>query len=163
MRRPLWRRPYSTFTPFSVAERSSTQHYNLERFIRAQERVISTVLRELEAGTKRTHWMWFIFPQHRDLGRSEMAKFYGIGSREEATAYLKHTILGPRLRECVELTLPHKSLTACDIFGGIDTLKYCSSLTLFNAVATEGDDLFKRALDQFYNGKKDEDTLRLLS
>ena len=134
-------------------------HYRLERFIDAQEPVYQRVLAELRQGEKRSHWMWFIFPQYAGLGRSETARYYAIGSLDEARAYLAHPLLGARLRECVMILLGLEGRTAQDIFGYPDVLKLHSSLTLFAAIS--GDDLFVRALDTYYGGKRDEATSRL--
>ena len=157
-----WRRTYTTYTPSSPAAESSAHKFNLDRFVRAQASCYDRVLGELAAGHKRTHWMWYIFPQHCNLGRTDTAKFYGIASRDEAHAYLRHPLLGPRLRECVETVLAVRDASAYHIFGTTDELKFRSCLTLFDAVADLGDDLFRRALDRFYEGKPDEETLRLI-
>ena len=136
---------------------------DLARFVDAQARVWDDVRAELAAGRKRTHWMWFVFPQLRGLGRSETARRYGIASREEAVAYLAHPLLGPRLRESVALVLATEGRTAHEIFGSPDDLKLGSCLTLFRAVAA-GEDaaLFDRALERFHDGRADEATLALL-
>lgn len=157
-----WRRTYATYTPSSPAAEYSAHKFNLDRFVRAQASCFDRVLGELAAGHKRTHWMWYIFPQHCELGRTDTAKYYGIASRDEAHAYLRHPLLGPRLRECVETVLAVRDVSAYQIFGATDELKFRSCLTLFDAVAEPGDDLFKRALDRFYEGKPDEETLRLI-
>ena len=133
----------------------------LSRFVDAQARVWDEVRAELAAGRKRTHWMWFVFPQLRGLGRSEMARRYGIASRDEAVAYLAHPLLGPRLRECVGLVLATEGRSAHEIFGSPDDLKLCSCLTLFRE-ASGGDALFARALDRFHGGRADAATLALL-
>lgn len=135
--------------------------FNLERFVTAQQNIYEVALSELQAGLKRSHWMWFIFPQLRGLGRSETARFYAISGRAEAEAYLTHPVLGPRLVECTTAMLQHTDLSAHDILGSPDDLKFRSSMTLFGAVA--GRDLpFQAALDMFYAGVRDESTLRLL-
>jgi len=134
---------------------------DLERFVQAQAPVLDTVRAELAAGAKRTHWMWFVFPQLRGLGRSGTARFYGLASRAEAAAYLAHPVLGPRLRECVGLLLGVEGRSAHEILGSPDDLKLRSCLTLFDAVAA-GDDLFARALAKFYAGQPDPATLALL-
>ncbi|HAU77958.1 MAG TPA: DUF1810 domain-containing protein [Agrobacterium sp.] len=135
--------------------------FNLERFVTAQQNIYEVALSELQAGLKRSHWMWFIFPQLRGLGRSETARFYAISGRAEAEAYLTHPVLGPRLVECTTAMLWHTDLSAHDILGSPDDLKFRSSMTLFGAVA--GRDLpFQAALDRFYAGVRDESTLRLL-
>jgi uncharacterized protein (DUF1810 family) len=135
--------------------------YNLQRFIDAQDGVYGTALAELEAGSKRTHWMWFIFPQFRGLGLSPTSQFYAIGSLDEARAYLAHPLLGPRLHTCVEAILAHQQLTAEQIFGPIDAVKLKSSLTLFDLV--EPDELFAAGLLTFFAGEQDERTLALLN
>lgn len=105
--------------------------FNLDRFLDAQARVYDEVLSELRDGRKRTHWMWFIFPQMAGLGRSETSRFYAIGSRAEAEAYLAHPVLGARLRECTELVNAIEGRSANAIFGSPDDLKFCSCMTLF--------------------------------
>jgi len=135
--------------------------YNLQRFVEAQEGIFDTALAELKAGRKRSHWMWFIFPQLAELGRSQTAKFYGIVSLEEARAFLEHPLLGDRLRQIIEAVLPWaKQRTAEEIFGPVDTLKFRSSLTLFDRVQPGG--LFKDALEAFHRAP-DEQTLALLN
>lgn len=136
--------------------------YNLQRFIDAQDGVIEAALAELKAGAKRSHWMWFIFPQLRQLGRSPTAKHYGITSIEEASAYLQHPLLGPRLTASIEAILRWAGRrTPEQILGPVDTLKFRSSLTLFDAGQPGG--LFDRALAAFYGGIRDERTLALLN
>jgi uncharacterized protein (DUF1810 family) len=133
----------------------------LERFVEAQDRVYDTVCDELALGAKTSHWMWFIFPQCRELGRSPIAKFYGIDSREEARAYWEHPVLGKRLLECTKLVLAQHNVTAHDIFGSPDDLKFRSCMTLFGHVAAP-EPLFKQALENFFGGIPDEATLKLL-
>ena len=136
--------------------------YNLERFVDAQHGLIDSALAELRAGSKQSHWMWFIFPQLEHLGRSTVAKFYGIRSIEEARAYLAHPLLGARLKECVdELLLWSDRRSARDIFGEIDAMKLRSSLTLFDRLEPGG--LFAMAIDSFFKGERDELTLALLN
>ncbi len=135
--------------------------YDLERFVEAQSRVMETVRAELRAGAKRGHWMWFVFPQLRGLGMSETSRFYGIASREEAAAYLKHPLLGPRLVECTRLMLAVKSRTAEQIFGAIDSLKFRSSMTLF-AEVTVKETAFQEALQKYFDGEGDPATLEML-
>ena len=136
--------------------------YHLQRFIDAQEGTFETALSELKAGSKQSHWMWFIFPQLAGLGRSPTAQYFGIASSDEARAYLDHRLLGARLRECVEATLPWAAKrSAGEIFGAIDEMKFRSSLTLFDRV--EPNQLFERALAGFFNGRRDERTLALLA
>jgi uncharacterized protein (DUF1810 family) len=128
---------------------------DLERFVEAQDAVYASVRRELRAGRKTTHWMWFVFPQLRGLGHSATARYYGIASAAEAAAYLGHPVLGPRLRECVELVLAVEGSSAHRIFGSPDDLKFNSSLTLFAAVAPH-EALFRRALEKYYDGEPDQ-------
>jgi len=143
----------------------SADPYNLERFVSAQEREYAQVCAELRAGRKRSHWIWFIFPQMRGLGSSDMAKYYGIGSREEAEAYLKHPVLGERLRECTRLVLDAAGRSIDQILGYPDDLKFRSSMTLFAAAAEALDldePLFQDALQKYFNGKVDSLTLGML-
>lgn len=127
---------------------------DLERFVTAQATTYESALAELRAGRKRTHWMWFVFPQLRGLGRSETAHFYGIESREEAVAYLGHPVLGARLRECTRAVLAVPNRSAHDIFGTPDDLKLCSCLSLFAEVSQGSPDqaLFEQALARFCAG-----------
>ena len=134
---------------------------DLERFVEAQDRVYEDVRQELAAGRKATHWMWFVFPQLRGLGRSAAAQYYGIGSREEALAYLGHPALGARLRECVGLVLAVDGSGAHAIFGSPDDLKFRSSMTLF-AAAAPAEPLFRRALEKYFGGEPDRVTLEIL-
>jgi uncharacterized protein (DUF1810 family) len=134
---------------------------DLQRFIDAQAPVYADVCAELAAGSKRTHWMWFIFPQLKGLGRSATARFYGIESRDEALAYWQHRVLGPRLKQCAQLVLNVGAKTARDIFGAPDDLKLRSCMTLFADVA--GDEpVFAQVIDRLYHGASDEETLALL-
>jgi uncharacterized protein (DUF1810 family) len=134
---------------------------SIERFVEAQDAVFATVLAELRAGRKRTHWMWFIFPQIKGLGHSEMAQFYAIESPEEAVEYLAHPILGPRLLQCCEIVTGLRGLTAHEVFGSPDDLKFRSCLTLFAVVAKDPGP-FLTALDKCYAGQADAATLGLL-
>ena len=136
------------------------QPFDLARFVTAQDEVFPQVRRELAAGAKRTHWMWFIFPQLRGLGHSETARFYGIESRAEAEAYLAHPVLGPRLRECTGLVNAVEGRTAHAIFGSPDDLKFRSSMTLFDAIAPS--DIFNNALRKYFGGVGDDRTIGLL-
>ena len=122
--------------------------YGLERFVAAQDPVFEEVRAELRAGRKRTHWMWFVFPQMKGLGHSPMAQKYAIGSREEAAAYLEHPILGPRLRECTALVNQIEGRSLDQIFGYPDDLKFRSSMTLF-AQASSDNQVFKAALEKY--------------
>jgi uncharacterized protein (DUF1810 family) len=135
--------------------------FDLERFLEAQSRVWELVRSELRAGSKRGHWIWFIFPQMRGLGRSETSRFYGISSREEAVAYLKHPVLGARLIECTRLVLGMKSRTAEQVFGDVDAMKFRSSMTLFAEVSLF-EEVFSEAVAKFFDGEKDISTLELL-
>jgi uncharacterized protein (DUF1810 family) len=139
--------------------------FDLQRFVDAQDRVYSTVLDELRGGRKRSHWIWFVFPQLRGLGRSQTALHYGVSSLEEAQAYLAHDTLGPRLRECTRLVAAIDGSSADDVFGWPDNLKVRSSVTLF-ARATDDPDVqadFRAVLDKFYDGAEDSATVDLLS
>ncbi len=136
--------------------------YNLNRFIQAQERIYGAVLAELKGGQKRTHWMWFIFPQIDGLGHSPTAKFYAIKSIEEARAYLKHPQLGLRLRECAEAIMAVEGRSASAIFGYPDDMKLRSSMTLFAAAAEEQHSVFDRVLEKYFRGERDSVTLNIL-
>jgi uncharacterized protein (DUF1810 family) len=133
----------------------------LERFTAAQNPIWPRVVEELTEGAKRSHWMWFVFPQIEGLGQSPMSYRYAIASLDEARAYLAHPVLGARLREGVSLMLAHEGRTPTSIFGGIDAVKFRSSLTLF-AMADPDEPLFQRALEAFYGGVQDPQTLALL-
>lgn len=133
----------------------------LDRFVSAQEGAYARALAELAAGRKTSHWIWYVLPQLRGLGRSSMARTYGIAGAEEAAAYLAHPLLGPRLVECVITVLGHAERSAVEIFGDVDAMKFRSCLTLFAAVAPE-ESAFADALAAFYRGQPDEETLRLL-
>lgn len=140
---------------------TSDDPHNLRRFVEAQEPVIDQVKKELRSGRKRTHWMWFVFPQIAGLGRSQMARRYAISSREEAEAYLAHPILGPRLRECTGIVNAVEGRSATDIFGSPDDLKFRSSMTLFDAVADDPTP-FRMALKRYYDDEPDPNTLQRL-
>lgn len=135
--------------------------HDLQRFVAAQEGVHARALEELRRGSKRSHWMWFVFPQLDGLGRSEMARRYAIRSREEAAAYLRHEVLGPRLRECADALMGVEGKTAHDIMGFPDDLKLQSSMTLFAHISDLGS-VFHRVLDKFFRGQQDAETLKLL-
>ena len=135
--------------------------FNLERFLDAQASSYETALAELRAGGKRSHWMWFIFPQMRGLGHSDRAQFFGIGSLEEALAFHSDPILGRRLRECVAALVKLPGKSAEEILGSVDALKLQSSLTLFR-IAAPGEPLFQRALEQYFDGELDPHTIGLL-
>jgi uncharacterized protein (DUF1810 family) len=133
---------------------------DLQRFVDAQARVIDHVRAELKAGTKRSHWMWFIFPQVKGLGHSETARRYAIHSLDEAHAYLAHPVLGPRLRECTRLVLAANKKAVGEIFGSPDDLKFRSSMTLFARATSEP--LFRQALDKYFAGEEDPETVKRL-
>lgn len=133
----------------------------LQRFVDAQAPVYATVLQELAQGAKRSHWMWFIFPQLKALGRSATAQHYGLASLDEARAYASHALLGPRLRQCTQCVLDVQGRSALQIFGMPDTLKFCSSMTLFERAAPE-EPAFAQALEKYYAGQRDAQTLALL-
>lgn len=135
--------------------------FDLQRFVEAQARVYETALAELKAGDKRSHWMWFVFPQVAGLGLSPTAQRYAIRSLEEAKAYLAHPVLGPRLRECTAAVTAVSERTAHQVFGSPDDLKFRSSMTLFTEAAPE-EPLFRAALGQFFGGDPDARTLEIL-
>jgi len=135
--------------------------FDLQRFVDAQEPIYEQVRAELTAGAKSSHWLWFVFPQLVGLGRSAMAVRYDLASLDEASAYWHHAILGARLKECVELVLAVKGKTAFQIFGTPDDLKFRSSMTVFNR-AVPDEQLFRRALAKFFDGREDARTVELL-
>jgi uncharacterized protein (DUF1810 family) len=135
--------------------------FDLQRFLHAQEPVYQRVRRELLAGQKDSHWMWFVFPQIAGLGQSAMSIRFGIASLDEAKAYLAHPVLGPRLRECARLALGVEGRTAREIFGPIDEMKFRSSMTLF-ARAAPDEDVFQRCVDRYFAGRPDAATLARL-
>jgi len=131
-------------------------------FVDAQAPVYDQVLRELAAGCKQSHWMWFIFPQLRGLGRSPMSERYAIDSLAQARRYLAHPVLGPRLRECTALVLNVQGKAADEILGGVDALKFRSSVTLFS-LCDIPNGVFAQAIEKFFAGSPDTHTLRLLA
>ncbi len=133
--------------------------WDLERFVKAQAGTYAEARAELAAGRKRTHWMWFIFPQIQGLGRSGMAERYAISGRAEAEAYLGHPVLGPRLRECTGLVNAVKGRTLEEILGYPDDLKFHSSVTLFGMVAGDDAAVFEEALTKYFGGKRDKATV----
>lgn len=135
--------------------------FDLERFVEAQNRVYDQVIQELQAGRKRSHWMWYMFPQLDGLGHSIMAERYALSGLDEARAYLGHPLLGPRLEACVTALVQHSDKSAREILGSPDDLKLRSCLTLFSQVAPDNP-LFQLALAQFYAGEPDLRTLALL-
>jgi uncharacterized protein (DUF1810 family) len=136
--------------------------HDLGRFVAAQAGVHATALAELRAGRKRSHWMWFVFPQLAGLGSSAMARRYAIAGAAEARAYLEHPVLGARLVECAEALLAVEGRSAREIMGSPDDLKLRSCATLFARVAPPGS-AFERLIDRYYGGEEDAATLRLLA
>ena len=143
-----------------VNDNDPNNPFNLSRFVSAQEKVYEGVLKELKNGSKRSHWMWYIFPQLDGLAQSTTSKYYAIKSREEALAYLNHPVLGSRLLECANTVLDVEGKSVSEIFGYPDNLKLKSSMTLFSEVAT--DSVFVRVLDKYFQGERDRKTLQLL-
>ncbi|MEC5322826.1 DUF1810 domain-containing protein [Aurantimonas sp. A3-2-R12] len=141
----------------------TTDPFDLARFVRAQAPVFDTVVDELSAGQKRSHWMWFIFPQLRGLGRSSLAEFYGIGSLDEARAYLADPVLGPRLVLCTQTVLGVRDRTLRAIFGSPDDMKFRSSMTLFAQAVEAEESPFALALQRYCDGRMDEKTLARLA
>jgi uncharacterized protein (DUF1810 family) len=139
-----------------------SDQYHLERFVEAQAGVYDQVCAELRAGKKRSHWMWFVFPQIRGLGSSEMAVKYAISGREEARAYLDHPVLGPRLQECVGIVAELEGKSVEEIFGYPDDLKFYSSVTLFAEVEGPSERVFHEALEKYFGGNPDPATLARL-
>ena len=135
--------------------------FNLNRFVTAQEPLYDSVLHELATGEKISHWMWFIFPQLRGLGRSSTASFYGMASEAEASAYWRHPVLGARLAECCSAILRIKERTALEVFGSPDDMKLKSSMTLFERAAPDAP-VFAQVLDRYFGGCCDGRTLELL-
>lgn len=134
--------------------------YNLIRFLVAQERDYPIALNELKDGRKRSHWMWYIFPQLKHLGHSYTSKFYGISGKEEAAEYLAEPILGQRLREVCEVILNLPADDAREVFGSIDAMKLRSSMTLFDIVSPS--DVFAFVLDKYFGGQRDNRTIRII-
>ena len=134
---------------------------DLERFVLAQDGTYDQALGELRAGHKRSHWMWWIFPQVKGLGQSPTSQSYAIADAAEARAYLAHDVLGPRLRECCRALLDLEDVSAERVLGGVDAMKLRSSMTLF-AHADPEEQLFTDVLDRFYDGEQDDRTARLL-
>jgi uncharacterized protein (DUF1810 family) len=132
--------------------------FNLQRFVAAQEGVYEAVRAELRAGRKRSHWMWFVFPQREGLGVSAMAQRYAITSLDEARAYLAHPVLGPRLRECADLVNHVEGRSLYEIFGDPDRMKFRSCMTLFERAAPD-EPVFARALEKYCGGARDADAV----
>ena len=135
---------------------------SLDRFIKAQTNTYEIAINEIKNGKKRTHWMWFIFPQLRDLGMSSISRYYGLEGIEEARAYLDHPVLSGRLYEACGELLKHKDKSAFDIFGDIDEMKLKSSMTLF-ALTNEDYTIFDEVLEHFFIGEMDEVTVKLIN
>ena len=135
--------------------------HNLDRFIEAQDPIYSRVITELKSGKKRTHWMWFIFPQVAGLGRSPTSQYYAIKSTDEAQQYLNHPVLGERLKECAEILLGIENRSAREVFGTPDDLKLRSSMTLFANISGPGS-VFEEVLSKFFQGRQCQRTLAFL-
>jgi len=144
-----------------MIRKSGAGPFDLDRFVDAQKSVYPAVVSELTAGQKRSHWMWYIFPQIAGLGFSEMSQRYAISGRDEAAAYLNHTVLGARLRECTQLVLNVRDRDINEILGSPDDLKFRSSMTLFQACASDGA-IFQAALDRYFDGEPDSKTVELI-
>lgn len=140
----------------------TTNKHLFDDFIQAQNTIYPSVIKELTEGRKRSHWMWFIFPQVKGLGHSTMARRFAIESLEQAKEYLQHEVLGARLIECAELLLLHPDKSALEIFGSIDTLKLHSSLTLFTLASSNKKCVFNELLDQYFEGSYDINSIRML-
>jgi uncharacterized protein (DUF1810 family) len=140
---------------------AGTDSHNLGRFVLAQEEDYAQALSEIRSGRKRSHWIWYIFPQIQGLGFSRMSQLYSIKSAEEAKAYLTHPVLGPRLIECTEAALGVEGRSAHEIFGSPDEMKLRSCATLFASVSSPGS-VFEKLLDKYYHGERDGATLRVL-
>jgi uncharacterized protein (DUF1810 family) len=144
----------------------SDDPFDLQRFVEAQDRggAYASALAELRAGRKRGHWMWFVLPQVAGLGRSEMARAYAVSGLPEARAYLRHEVLGPRLRECAEALDALSERDPVAVLGGIDATKLRSSMTLFERAAADPSDAepFARVLDHFFGGRRDDATTGIL-
>lgn len=135
-------------------------NYTIYRFIDAQERIYPIALQELQGGRKRSHWMWYIFPQLKGLGHSYNSNYYGISGTEEASEYLEDTILGQRLREVSNAILNLATDDAIKVFGDIDSCKLKSSMTLFDLISPN--DIFARVLDKYFDGQRDNRTVNLI-
>ena len=134
----------------------------LERFVKAQTNTYEVAMNEIKNGKKRTHWMWFIFPQLRSLGMSSISRYYGLENFDEAKAYLAHPVLSGRLYELCSELLKHKDKTSLEIFGDIDEMKLKSSMTLF-ALTSEDYTIFDEILENFFGGEMDEVTVKLIN
>ena len=136
--------------------------YDLDRFVQAQQDAYAQALAEIRSGHKRSHWMWYIFPQYVGLGSSAISQRYAIKSVSEAEAYLRHPVLGVRLIACMEAALGVEDRSASDVFGSPDDMKLRSSATLFAAITSSGS-VFERVLDKYFNGERDQRTLQLMT
>ena len=145
----------------SADSRATNDPFDLDRFVRAQEGDYQQALSEIISGRKRSHWIWFIFPQIDGLGSSSTSKLYSIKSSAEAKAYLDHPVLGPRLLECAEAVVAVDDRSATEIFGSPDDLKLRSCATLFAAASPQGS-VFDRIVEKYFRGERDGKTLRLL-
>ena len=134
--------------------------YELERFVEAQSKDYQIALSEIRMGKKYSHWIWYIFPQLKGLGRSTFANYYGISNKEEAIAYINNPILNDRLREITRALLANENKTVKEILGGIDAMKVRSSMTLFDAISPQ--DIYAEVLDKFYGGKRCDITIKIL-
>ena len=141
---------------------AAVDSYDLARFVEAQEHSYARALSEIRSGQKRSHWMWYIFPQFAGLGVSPTSKQYAVKSVAEARAFLAHPLLGPRLRECAAAAVRIEGLSATDIFGFPDDMKLRSCATLFASVSPAGS-VFHRVIDRFFAGEPDAETLRLIA
>ena len=144
-----------------IIDTNQEDPFQLSRFIHAQNSVFDHVLAELKAGLKTTHWMWFIFPQLRILGKSEIAKFYGIADLNEAHAYLAHPVLKKRLLQCIKPLLTMQNRTALQIFGSTDAKKLQSCMTLFAMADNKPDSVFVQMLKKYFDGVSDINTLTI--
>jgi len=135
--------------------------YGLSRFIEPQDADYEQALAEIRSGRKRSHWMWYVFPQFTGLGSSPTSMHYAIKSRDEAEAYLSHPIIGRRLVECAETVLQIRERSAFEVFGSPDDMKLRSSATLFASVSAEGS-VFHRLIDQYFDGRRDDRTIELM-
>ncbi len=141
----------------------SSDRFDLQRFVAAQAPVFDAALEEMRAGRKRTHWMWFVFPQLRALGQSSTARFYGIASLDEARAYHADPLLGPRLTTCTLAVLESTTRSLHDLFGSPDDLKFRSCMTLFDAAVPDANPVFAQTLDRWCAGERDPRTLELIA
>jgi uncharacterized protein (DUF1810 family) len=146
---------------FPIMAIDAADSHNLQRFVDAQQPVMASVMAELKQGRKRGHWIWFIFPQLKGLGHSANSEFFGIASVQEAAAYLQHPVLGPWLIECTQLINAIDGCSAEDIFGEIDAMKFCSSMTLF-AKAAPDNQIFINAIEKYFAGEFDRLTIERL-